>query len=524
LFIADVANNRIREVSNGFITTVAGNGTRGYSGDGGPAIAAQLNSPAGIAIDRNGALYIADSGNNRIRKVVNGTISTFAGTGTPGFSGDNGPAAEAELNFPIGVLADPAGNIYIADTGNSRVREVSSGVITTVDGGGRISQAPPVSYPVGLAIDSNGNLYVSDPPNQNIRRLSRGVVTIAAGNGMVGFGGDNGPATLAQLWYPSGLTVDAEDNLYIADSVNTRVRRVSNGVITTVAGGGNVFGDGGPAAAAELEPEGLAADLSGNVYVSDMINNRLRVLTPGAPPSIGRNGIVPIYSSVPVVQPGSWVSIYGTNLAGATSVWNGDFPVTLGGTSVTVDGKPAYLWVVSPTQINMQVPDDATTGVVAVSVTTPFGTAASTVTLAPYGPSFSLLGDGKHVAGVIPTPNGTGAFGGGTYDLVGPPGAFSFTTRPVQAGETLVLYGVGFGPTTPAVPAGSAFSGAAVAKSPVTVTIGGANAPVAFAGITEAGLYQINLTVPPNTGGGDQPVVASVNGFPTPTGAVVTVQ
>jgi uncharacterized protein (TIGR03437 family) len=195
---------------------------------------------------------------------------------------------------------------------------------------------------------------------------------------------------------------------------------------------------------------------------------------------------------------------------------------------VTIDNKQAYLWVVSPTQINAQAPDDAATGMVSVAVTTASGTATSTVTLAAYGPSFSLLGDGKHVAGEILTPNGTGAFG--SYDLVGPSNTFSYSTRPVKAGETLVLFGVGFGPTTPHVAAGRAFSGAAATNTPVTITIGGVNANVSFAGITEAGLCQINVTVPPNVGSGDQPVQATVDFNPfspliqTPLGPVVTLQ
>jgi uncharacterized protein (TIGR03437 family) len=163
---------------------------------------------------------------------------------------------------------------------------------------------------------------------------------------------------------------------------------------------------------------------------------------------------------------------------------------------VTIDNKQAYLWFVSPWQINLQVPDDAATGMVGVVVTTPSGTATSTVTLAPQGPSFSLLSDGTHVAGEIATPDGSGAYGGGLYDLVGPSNTFSYSTRPVKAGETLVLFGVGFGPTTPHVPAGQIFSGTAATNYPVTIAIGGVQANVAFAGITEAGLYQFNLTCP----------------------------
>jgi uncharacterized protein (TIGR03437 family) len=190
--------------------------------------------------------------------------------------------------------------------------------------------------------------------------------------------------------------------------------------------------------------------------------------------------------------------------------------------SLSIDSRSAYLWYVSPQQINLQVPTDSTTGTVEVAVITASGTTYSTVTLATYAPSFSLLGDGIHVAGEILTPDGSGAYG--TYDLVGPANTFSFATRPVKAGETLVLYGVGFGPTTPTALAGQAYLGAARTNSPVTVTIGGVSAPVSFSGLVEAGLYQLNVTVPTNTGSGDQALLATVNGVQTPPGPVVTVQ
>jgi uncharacterized protein (TIGR03437 family) len=238
--------------------------------------------------------------------------------------------------------------------------------------------------------------------------------------------------------------------------------------------------------------------------------------------SINPNGVVPIFSSATSIQPGSWVSIFGKNFASSTSVWSGDFPTTLGGVTVTIDSKPAYLWFVSPTQINLQAPDDSPAGSVSVVVNTPGGSASSTVSLSQFSPSFSLL-DSTHVAGVIPTPDGSGAYGGGTYDIVGPTGYFSYTTRPVKAGEALQLYGVGFGPTDPAVQAGKAFGGAAPANNPVYITIGGVSADVQFAGITSAGLYQLNVVVP-DVPGGDQPLQASVVGFPTQPTVYVTVQ
>jgi uncharacterized protein (TIGR03437 family) len=231
---------------------------------------------------------------------------------------------------------------------------------------------------------------------------------------------------------------------------------------------------------------------------------------------------VPLFSATSVVQAGSWISIYGTGLANGTYTWKGDYPTALGGTSVKIDNKAAYLWYVSPTQINLQVPNDTTTGQVNVVVTTGSGSTTSTVTLAAYGPSLSQFGS-NYVAGVILTPDGSGSYGGGTYDLVGPSGLFSFNTRPVRAGETLSLYGVGFGTTNPVVAAGKAFSGSAPTTSPVTVTIGGVNATVLFAGMTASGVYQINLTVPAASSG-DQPLVASVNGNQTPGGVMVSIQ
>ncbi len=239
-------------------------------------------------------------------------------------------------------------------------------------------------------------------------------------------------------------------------------------------------------------------------------------------PTINKGGVVPIYSSSNTIQPSSWISIFGTFLANGTYTWNSDFPTSLGGTSVTIDGKPAYLWSVSPTQINLQAPDDMATGSVVVSVMTPYGPTTSTVTLAAQSPSFSLI-SATYPAAIILTPNGSGAYGNGTYDLLGPTGAFAFNTRPVKAGETLVLYGVGFGPTNPAVPAGAVYNGVAPTISPVTVTIGGKPATVLFAGLVGAGLYQITVTVP-KAPSGDEPLIAKAGTAQTQASIAVTVQ
>jgi len=527
-----VGNIVVRLDATTRIVAVVAGGGMNQAGDNGQATSAALVSPTGVAVDASGNVYFADN-ETRIRKVSNGVITTVAGNGTPGFSGDGGPATNAQLNLPYAVAVDSVGNLLIADTNNRRIREVTNGVITTVVGNGNPGfggdNGPAIgaqlSSPRAVAVDSAGDIYLADTINYRVRKVADGIITTVAGGG-TSYPGDNGAATSAQLTGPNGIAVDVAGNIYITDT-SERIRKVENGVITTIAGNGTLgfSGDGGPAPSAQLyDPQGIAVDSSGNVYVADAGNGRVRVLNPNAIPSINLNGIVPIDSPVPVIQSGSWVSIYGKYLASGTYLWNNDFPTSLGTVTVTIDKKPAYLWVVSPTQINLQVPEDTTTGVVNVAVNTPSGAVNSTVTLAQYAPSFSLLGDGKHVAGVIATPNGNGAYGDGTYDLVGPTNTFSFSTRPVQQGETLILYGVGFGPTTPHVLAGQAFSGIASTNSQVTITIGGVLANVSFAGITEAGLYQFNLTVPPNTGEGDQPLQATVSGIQTPPGPVVTVQ
>lgn len=589
LFLVD--SPRIREVSNGVISTVAGNGILGISGDNGPAVKAALN-PTGIAVDTAGNLYIADAADNRVREVSSGVITTVAGTGSAGFSGDNGPAASAQLSGPQGVAVDAAGNLYIADARNFRIREVSNGVMTTVAG--------PGLYPFAVAVDASGSIYMTDNFNFRISKVANGVTTAIAGNGSYLASGDNGPATNAGLGTINAIAVDALGNVYLAGN---GIRKISNGIITTI------FTIGGPFASAL---GGVAVDKSFNVYFSDSANKAVEVLIPsGTPcsasvspiaqtlpngggslsvsintdeacpwaiqnlpqwvtytgdavgsgnaiitltaalnpgvqrsailsiagvsitlaqdgnplaPVIATNGIVPLDSSVPTIQPGSWISIFGTNLSTATASWNGDFPTSLGGVTVTIDGKAGYLSYVSPTQINLQAPDDTATGAVIVVVTSSIGSTTSTVTLAPYAPSLSLF-DSRYAAVVIPTPDGSGAYGNGSYDLGGPAGRFSFSTRPVKPGEVIELYGVGFGPTNPPVSPGMAFNNVAPTTGPVTVTIGGVPSTVLFSAITSAGLYQLNVVVPSTLSSGDQVVIATVGvSFQTPQGIDINVQ
>ena len=286
---AQTAYNCVRKVSNGVITTVAGNGTRGYSGDNGPATSAQLDSPFGVALDSAGNLYIADGNNNRVREVSNGVITTVAGNGLGGFNCYNGPVASAQLANPAGVAVDSAGNLYIADTLNNCVRKVSNGVITTVAGNGTRGYSgdngpatgAALYYPFGVALDSAGNLYIADTGNSRIREVSNSIINTLAGDGSPGFSGDNGPAANAELRLPWGVAVDSSGGLYIADVGNQRIRKVSNSIINTLAGDGTAGfgGDNGPATSAELHyPYGVAVDSLGNVYVADVDNNRVRVL------------------------------------------------------------------------------------------------------------------------------------------------------------------------------------------------------------------------------------------------------
>ncbi|EFK06099.1 RHS repeat-associated core domain protein [delta proteobacterium NaphS2] len=290
------------------LTTVAGNGNWSYNGDGGPAIEASLRSSYGIATDSAGNLHIADWGNNRIRKVdTNGIITTVAGSGDYGFSGDGGPAIEASLSFPMGIAIDSAGNLYILDSDNNRVRKVdTNGIITTVAGNGNWSyngdggpavEASLSSAASGIAIDSAGNLYISDTGNYCIRKVdTNGIITTVAGNGVAGFSGDGGPAVEASLGWAMGIAIDSAGNLYILDGSNHRVRKVdTNGIITTVAGSDDYgfSGDGGPAIEASLGyAVGIAIDSAENLYISDSSNHCIRrVDTGGIIATVAGNGI-----------------------------------------------------------------------------------------------------------------------------------------------------------------------------------------------------------------------------------------
>jgi hypothetical protein len=276
LYIADGINCRIRKVApDGIISTIAGNGIPNYSGDGGPATQAQLDMPQHVAVDEFGNLYISDQNNGTVRKVSrSGAITTVAGNGHTGHGGENVPATSTSLSLPQGIAVDLDGNIFISET--FAIRKVApNGSMTTVRGA-----------PIGdfLAVDRTGNLYVSDRSSAQVRKLSRdGTVTVVAGTGRQGYSGDGGPATAAQLNFPQGIAVDSAGNLYIADEDSYVVRRVSpDGIITTVAGSGSagVTGDGGPATSARLTPVDVAVDGSGSLYILQFSPGMVRKVTP----------------------------------------------------------------------------------------------------------------------------------------------------------------------------------------------------------------------------------------------------
>ena len=305
IYIGDFYNSAIRQVSfsTGIITTVAGDGTAGTSGDGSSAISAQLNEPWGVTVDASGNIYFADYFNHVIRKVdaSTGNISRVAGNYTSGFSGDGASAISAQLYFPSGVALDASGNIYIADGGNGRIRKVtvSTGIITTVAGttstgynGDNIAATSAKlssSANIGVALDASGNIYIADEYNHRIRKVtvSTGIITTVAGNGTFGFSGDGGAATSAQLYWPEAVTIDGSGNIYIADYNNNRIRKVtvSTGIISTVAGTGTAGynGDGIAATTAQLNyPTGMIV-ANGYLYIADAGNNRIRQVAVSLP-------------------------------------------------------------------------------------------------------------------------------------------------------------------------------------------------------------------------------------------------
>lgn len=541
LYIADHSNHRVRKVTReGIVSTVAGSGTRGFAGDGGSATAAQLSYPSGVAVDSAGNLYIADFGNDRVRKVTTaGLISTVAGTVLPaGFSGDGGNATSAHLNKPSGVAVDGGGNLYIADHGNQRIRKVTpAGVISTLAGNGSagfsgddaLGTSAQLNLPRGIAVDGGGNVYIADQGNNRIRKVTAaGVISTLAGSGTRGFGGDGGNAISAQLNSPMGVAADSSGAVYIADRGNDRIRKVTpGGLISTLAGSGNrgFSGDGGLATAAQINlPDEVTIDSFGGLYIVDLGNTRIRKVTAPnlSPPAIAAGGVTNGASFRPGIVPGSWVTITGFNLSPVTDNWDravidGKLPDSLDGVSVSIGGKPAYVQFVSPGQINVQAPDVGV-GPTPVIVTNPSGVSATFTAMAQqFSPAF-FLWNGKYA--VATRQDFSPAAQAGLLEGV--------TTIPAQPGEIIILWATGLGATNPPVAAGiqAPSDRAYLTASPVTVTVGTTNAQMFGAALSPgyAGLYQIGIQIPASTPDGDIPLTAAIGGIKSPDGVFINVQ
>ncbi len=555
LYIADSGDARIRKVdAAGRISTVAGTGTQGYSCDNGEATAVRLSWPFSVAVDGSGNLYIADTSNNCIRKVdAAGRISTVAGTGTPGYNGDGGPATTAQLNGPLGVAVDGLGNLYIADSGNSRLRKVdATGIISTVagtgtpgyNGDGGPAATAQLYWPYSVATDGSGNLYTADSGNARIRKVdAAGIISTAAGTGTLGYSGDGGPATTAQLNAPHGVTADGSGNLYIADSGNSRLRKVdAAGIISTIAGTGTpgYSGDGGPATAARLSSlHDVAVDNSDNIYIADAFNHRIRRLTPApaAMPRISAGGVVLATGSPLVnrISPNALISVFGQDFAPQGTLAlipsldaAGRVAANLAGACLEIDGKRAPLFAATPNQINAQAPHDLTPGEAQAAVVRDCGAGAelrgpeTPVEIGAVSPAFfTVLNDPDGRNPLVAQHVGSPALAGA------PSLGAEFT--PAQPGELVTLFGTGFGAVEPPLATGQIPGAAANLANAVAFTVGGIAVPpedVLYAGASPccAGLYQFTLRLPADIPDGDAPIAATVNGVSTPAGPFLTVR
>jgi uncharacterized protein (TIGR03437 family) len=570
------------------INTIGGTATSpGWSGDGGPATLAQINTPIRVALDSSGNIYITDLMNSSIRVITpsNGQINSVAGNGNPGYSGDGQASSGKQLSSPHDIAFDAANNLYIADTGNSRIRIISKGIINTFAGNGTRgvaganlgdggqARSAELILPTGLTVDKSGNVYIADIGNATVRKVTpNGIITTIAGTGFLSFGaysGEGGPATKALLGQPSSLTTDSAGNLYIVDTGLSRLFRIgSDGLIHTVYTGfvaqnctfdaaGNLYtadqvthtvhkilpngsdlwiggdgvsgwsGDGGPGTMAQMaQPYGVAVDPSGNVYVAEVTNAIIRELSP-VPFSVG--AIANSASNEPFevapagfgdatvpIAPGEIVTIFGVGLGPANLVVNqpqanGYYGTQLGGTTVTFNGTAAPLIYASSTVVSAIVPYEIN-GLTSANLVVTYQGKQSEVDVVPVVPSqpgiFTLNSTGSGQALAVNLD--------GTNDL-------NSAANPIAAGDYVLIYATGEGQTSPAGVDGKPGLGAApfpMPINPVTAFIGGIQAVVGYAGAAPgfvAGVMQINVQVPAGVPAGSADMYLTINTISSPT-------
>jgi uncharacterized protein (TIGR03437 family) len=474
------------------MSTIAGTGTAGFAGESSSPATAQLKGPAGVAADAAGRIYLADTGNSRIRRIdPGGNISTVAGNGNASYFGDGLAARAASVNQPEGVAIDAAGSIYIADTLDSAVRKVNpDGTITTIAGygtpaftgdGGPATKAA-LDHPRGVAVDSNGNVYIADTGNNRVRKIDflGNIGTVADG-----------------LSAPRGVAVDRAGIVYIADTGHNQVLRGN----TIIAGSGACCysGDGGFATAARLNaPVGIAVDAGGNVYIADSGNNSIRVLRPVST-TISLSAVVNAASNrTGSIAPGEVIALYGSGLAGVQSV--------------LFNGVQAPLLYSTDTQVGAVVPYGITANSVQIVAQRSSGTSAPLpATLATTAPGIFTL-------------DGSGA---GQAAATNQDGTTNTPASPAAAGTIITFLATGEGQTSPAGIDGKPGTAPLPQPlAPVTVSIGGVPADLKYAGgalgIT-AGVMQVNAVVPTGISG-TVPVAITVGGVTSQAGVTVSVK
>jgi uncharacterized protein (TIGR03437 family) len=518
LYISDSANYRIRVISGGAINTYVGTGTEGYSGDAGQtnstgqATSAEIGPPGGICMDGQGQLYIADTANDVIRKVSpKGIIVTIAGVGSAGYDGDGGVATNAQLNKPLDVAVDAAANVYIADAGNNVIRQID------VHNGyintviGTGATSNALNHPVAITLDSAGNIYISDAGNHRIARYSAGVVTTYAGNTVDGYSGDGGPATSAEISNPQQLAFDAAGNLYFADSTNGVVRMVTpGGIITTVAGNGM---------AAYAGDGGLATLAS--LFIPDGV-----AVDPAGNLYVGdtqNNVIREVSPAYPGISTGGVVNAasYAPQLApGAlASIFVSDLPPVTATSSLPL--STTYQGV-SLTVNGVSAPILGVYGAAnQVNFQVPYETRAGAAAIV-----VTVEGLASNTVTVPVTATAPGLFPVGTGSAVQnyPSYTLNSSTNPVAAGGAIIAYLTGTGAVNPPVADGVPAPASTLAYTTVTptATIGTASAHVSFSGLAPGfvGLTQVDITVPSSLTTGSYPLVITYAGQSTAAGTI----